>query len=77
MSDPSLGTALAAVAMRIVELEDRYAGGDPRVLFSRVITPETAPDYASLVNRAAFAVLAAAARDRADALDITSGDEAA
>lgn len=49
---------------------------DPRALFARMVTPELAPDYESLLRRAAFAVLCLHARDRADVASPTTGDAA-
>lgn len=52
-------------------------GEDPRVLFSRFIVPETAPDYESALRRAAFALLHLRAIDRSEQQDPFTGGEAA
>lgn len=75
--DAHVHEAVVAVIARLTELEPVHAGSDPRLLFSRVVTPETHPDYGSFVNRAVFAILGAAARGAADDVDPTTGGEAA
>jgi hypothetical protein len=52
-------------------------GEDPRVLFSRMVTPETLPDYSSCLRRAAFGVLLVRAQHRAELADPSTGGEAA
>jgi hypothetical protein len=41
-----------------------------------MVTPETAPDYASCLRRAAFGVLLLRAKDREEMASPTSGDAA-
>lgn len=65
-----------AEAVRLLKQNPALAGEDARVLFSRMVTPELAPAFDSLVRRAAFGVLAARAQDRADTANPTSGDAA-
>jgi hypothetical protein len=60
---------------RLLEHNPGLAGEDPRVLFARMVTPETAPDYGSCLRRAAFGVLLVRAQDRAETADPTTGGE--
>lgn len=61
---------------RLVQQEPGLAFAGPDVLFARMVTPETAPDYASCLRRAAFGVLLVRAIDRAEQASPTTGDAA-
>lgn len=62
---------------RLVMAEPGLAFAGPDVLFYRMTAPETAPDYASCLRRAALGVLLVRAQERAETADPTSGGEAA
>lgn len=68
---------IRAEVHRLVQAEPALASAGSDVLFARFAVPETAPDFASFVRRAALAVLAVRAKDREETLDPTSGDAAA
>ena len=63
-------------ALELVAQQPHLAGEDPRVLYSRLITPTTLVTYESALQRAAVAVLLVAAVERAETLDPTSGETA-
>lgn len=63
-------------ALELVAQQPHLAGEDPRVLYSRLITPTTLVTYESALQRAAVAVLLVAAVERAETVDPTSGEAA-
>lgn len=75
----ALSEALARIgeeALRLLTTQPHLAGQDSRGLLGRVMTPETSPDFDSLVRRAALAVLAVRAKDREEQASPFTGDAA-
>jgi hypothetical protein len=68
---------VAAEVDRLLAQNPGLDGEDPRALFSRMVTPETLPDYSSCLRRAAFGVLLVRAQHRAELADPSTGGEAA
>lgn len=62
--------------LRLLAEYPHLEGEDPRVLFSRYIVAETAPDFASVLRRNAFALLHLRAVDRAERANPFTGDAA-
>lgn len=66
-----------ARAIRLIVEQPHLNGEDPRVLWSRLLTPTMLVTGEVALQRAAIAVLLLASVERAENLDISSGDDAA